>query len=88
MSLKATLAVGWFSLTLVALGGCTTTQEIKRPDGSVEYLIACGASLGWNICYDEANKVCPTGYKTLAEDAGFNRKELRISCPSARKPSS
>jgi hypothetical protein len=72
-------------IVLALLTGCTTTQEIRRPDGSVEYLIACGASLGWNICYDKANKICPSGYKTLSEDAGFNRKELRISCPAGKK---
>lgn len=74
-------------LLLCVLAGCTTTQEIRRPDGSTEYLIACGAGLGWNICYERANEVCPAGYKTLSEDAGFNRKELRISCPGASKPS-
>lgn len=73
-----------FFASLLALASCTTTQEIRRPDGSVEYLVACGASLGWNICYDKANKICPTGYNTLSEDAGFNRKELRISCPAAK----
>lgn len=72
-------------LLVVALTGCTTVQEIRRPDGTIEYLIACGASLGWNICYERANEVCPTGYKTLSEDAGFNRKELRIACPGAKK---
>ena len=72
----------WVSVFLV---GCTTTQEIRRPDGSTEFLIACGASLGWNICYEKANEICPGGYKTLSEDAGFNRKELRISCPGAQK---
>ena len=61
--------------------GCTTTQEIRRPDGKKEFLIACGASLGWNICYEKANNICPKGYETLSEDAGFNRKELRIVCP-------
>ena len=74
-------------LVFVGLAGCTTTQEIRRPDGSTEYLIACGAGLGWNICYDRANEVCPSGYKTLSEDAGFNRKELRISCPGAQRSS-
>ena len=69
-------------LIFCLLGACTTTQEIRRPDGSVEYLIACGAATGWNICYAEANNKCPLGYKTLSEDAGFNRKELRIACPS------
>ena len=68
-------------LLLLVCSGCTTTQKIVRPDGTDEFIIACGASLGWNICYDKANEVCPTGYKTLNEDAGFNRKELRISCP-------
>jgi hypothetical protein len=72
---------------LLSVVGCTTTQEIKRPDGSVEYLVACGASLGWNICYEKANQICPTGYNTLSEDAGFNRKELRISCPAAKSNS-
>ena len=69
-------------LVLALVAGCTTTQEIKRPNGDVEYLIACGASLGWNICYERANKVCPTGYATLSEQAGFNRKELRHRVPN------
>jgi len=76
-----------FALAILVLAGCTTTQEIKRPDGSTEYLVACGASLGWNICYKKANEICPTGYNTLSQDAGFNRKELRISCPAAKRPS-
>ena len=75
-------AVICFALLII---GCTTTQEIKRPDGQTEYLIACGASLGWNVCYKKANKICPTGYTTVAEHAGFNRKELRIACPAARQ---
>jgi hypothetical protein len=78
---KITIAVA----LILLLASCTTIQEIKRPDGTTEYLIACGASLGWNICYDKANQVCPWGYTTLSEDAGFNRKELRITCPSAKK---
>jgi len=68
-------------IAIALLSACTTTQEIKRPDGGKEYLIACGASLGWNICYEKANNICPSGYTTLSEKAGFNRKELRISCP-------
>jgi len=70
---------------LVTSTGCTTSRESRRPDGSTEYLIACGAGLGWNICYDKANERCPSGYKTLSEDAGFNRKELRIACPGAQQ---
>jgi|SRR6516162_6772788 hypothetical protein len=66
------------------LAGCTTVQEMKRPNGDVEYLIACGASTGWNVCYDKANQVSPGGYITLFEKAGFNRKELRILCPVAK----
>lgn len=71
-------------LVLALVAGCTTTQEIRRPNGDVEYLIACGASLGWNICYERANEVCPNGYTTISEQAGFNRKELRIACPTAK----
>ena len=66
------------------VSGCTTAQEIRRPNGEREFLIACGAALGWNICYDRANELCPSGYKTLSEQAGFNRKELRIACPEPK----
>ena len=72
-------------ILIFTLSCCTTSQKIVRPNDNVEYLIACGASLGWNICYDKANQLCPGGYSTLSEDAGFNRKELRIGCPSAAK---
>lgn len=71
----------FITFTCCLAASCTTTQEIRRPDGSTEYLIACGAASGWNICYDKANKVCPDGYTTLSEDAGFNRKEMHIACP-------
>lgn len=67
--------------TLIFISGCTTTQKINRPDGRVEYLIACGASTGWGVCYREANETCPDGYETVSEKGGFNRKELRVSCP-------
>jgi len=70
---------------LLTIAGCTTTQEIKRHDGSIEYLVACGAGSGWNICYEKANEVCPSGYNTLSQDGGFNRKELRISCPAGKR---
>ena len=68
----------------LVLSGCATAQEIKRPDGRVELLIACGASTGFNICYSEANKKCPQGYDTIEEKAGFNRKELRIACAAPK----
>ncbi len=67
---------------LLLATACTTTQVIRRPGGEVEYLIGGGAALGWNICYERANELCPAGYDTLSEDAGFNRKELRIACPN------
>lgn len=76
-----TLRISLVGLLVAALTACTTSQKILRPDGTTEYLVACGASTGWNVCYDKANQECPTGYKTISEDAGFNRKEMRISCP-------
>jgi hypothetical protein len=65
----------------LVVAGCTTSERILRPGGQVEYLVACGAGTGWNICYSKANELCPSGYTTLSEDAGFNRKEMRIACP-------
>lgn len=72
-------------VAVLALMGCTATQKVSRPDGSTEYLVACGAGTGWNICYSKANELCPAGYNTLSEDAGFNRKELRVVCPKDGK---
>lgn len=72
------------AVLLAGVGGCTTVQQIKRPSGVTEYLVACGASTGWNICYKKANELCPSGYNTLSEKAGFNRKEMRIACPAAK----
>lgn len=69
------------AILTLTLAGCTTAQKINRPDGGTEYIIACGATVGWNVCYKRANEECPSGYETLSKDAGFNRKELRISCP-------
>jgi hypothetical protein len=64
----------------LALFGCATSQEVRRPDGRTELLIACGASTGFDVCYRQANKDCPQGYETVSETPGFNRKELRIAC--------
>lgn len=70
------------SITILMLvAGCSTVQEINRPDGKKEYLIACGASTGWDVCYKRANELCPQGYETISEKPGFNRKEMRIACP-------
>lgn len=68
------------TVLLIMLCGCTTTQRISRPDGGSEFIVACGAALGWRECYGAAQRLCPQGYRTLDEDQGFNRKELRISC--------
>ena len=61
-------------ISALVVVGCTTSERILRPGGQVEYLVACGAATGWNICYSKANELCPVGYTTLGEDAGFNRK--------------
>jgi hypothetical protein len=36
---------------------------------------------GLEHLHSKANELCPSGYTTLSEDAGFNRKEMRNSCP-------
>lgn len=68
----------------LVIAGCTNVQEIRRPGGAVEYLIACGASSGWDVCYRRANQLCPGGYETVSEQGGFNRKEMRIACPAPK----
>lgn len=75
----------WLSCLAITatIVGCTTAQEIRRPNGAIEYSIVCGSAAPWTVCYKRANEECPTGYETLEERGGFNRKELRILCPQA-----
>jgi hypothetical protein len=72
----------FLALAATVLCGCTTAQPINRADGGHDYVIGCGAGLGWNICYDRANELCPAGYTTASKVAGFDRKELTVSCPA------
>lgn len=62
------------------LAACTTTTEINRGEGKKQFLIACGSSTPWSICYDKANEVCPSGYEDVSTSGGFNRKELTVEC--------
>ena len=45
----------------LALLGCATSRPIKGPSGNTAYVIKCG-SARIDLCYEEAAKVCPTGY--------------------------
>lgn len=75
MRLRLAMACG-----VLLSAACATSQEIKRPGGDREFLIACGSGSGWDVCYRKANEVCPSGYSTLREEGGFSRKELHIAC--------
>ena len=73
-------------LLALIVSGCATSQEMRRADGSREYLISCGY-FGWYICYDKAKEICPERYKVLSENEPFYRKELRIACPGGPRAS-
>lgn len=60
--------------------GCTTANRIYEKDGKEALLIECGASVSFSVCHGRARKECPNGYNTLSEDAGLNRKEIRVRC--------
>jgi hypothetical protein len=68
---------------LLLAAACGSTSQMKRPDGSTEFYLSCGAWFSsWNGCYDEANKICPTGWTKISEDSSWaNGKEMRFSCP-------
>jgi hypothetical protein len=51
--------------------------------GKEALLVECGAAVSFSICHDRAKQECPNGYKLLSEDAGFNRKEIRVRCNKA-----
>ncbi len=68
------------TITLLLLYGCTTANNIYEKDGKEAILIECGVAVSFSVCHDRAKSECPNGYKLLSEDAGFNRKEIRVRC--------
>ena len=48
-------------LIAVALAACVTTKPMQGPSGSNAFFIKCG-SAEIDKCYEEAAKVCPSGY--------------------------
>lgn len=62
------------------VSGCTTANKIYEKDGMEALLIECGAAVSFSVCHERAKQECPNGYNKLSEDAGFNRKEIRVRC--------
>ena len=67
-------------MTIMLISGCTTVNRIYEKDGKEALLVECGAAVSFSVCHDRAKQECPDGYITLSEDAGFNRKEIRVRC--------
>lgn len=67
-------------LALTGISGCTTVAHIKGSQGEPIVMIECGAATSFSICYSRAAKECPSGYRTIEEDPGFNRKTLKVAC--------
>ncbi len=80
MRLSAILALA------ATLAACAKAQEVTRPGGPREYLIACGATTGWDVCHGKAAELCPAGYGTLDERLGFTRRELHVACRAEGAP--
>ncbi len=62
------------------LAGCTTVHHIRGANGEGLVMVECGAATSFSICYDRAAKECPSGYRTVSEEPGFNRKALKVVC--------
>jgi hypothetical protein len=75
-----TMKTAFPTLAVLCLASCTTASQYRRADGGTNVLVACGAGLGWNICLDRAKEECPTGFNVESQRAGFNRKEMMVSC--------
>ena len=67
-------------LIVIVLTGCAQPTQVNHGDGKKQFLIECGAGTSWNVCYEEANNVCPSGYVDVSKSTGFNRKEMTVEC--------
>lgn len=54
-------------LCAAGIVGCTKTTEIRGPNGQVAHLIECGGN-PVSYCIEEANEICPDGYRLLSSD--------------------
>lgn len=74
------------TLLLLGLAACTTSAQYRRADGGTNFVIACGAAVGWNICMERANQECPIGFDVLSQVNDGNRKEMTIACDGHTGP--
>ncbi|ECM3181881.1 hypothetical protein QB94_16820 [Salmonella enterica subsp. enterica serovar Newport] len=65
---------------ILLVSGCAQSTLLNRGGNTKSYYIMCGAATGWGICYNKANELCPSGYRDVSKQSGFNRKELIIEC--------
>ena len=91
MRLLATIGIAMLVVT-----SCATAEveRVVREDGDEAYTLRCaGVRYIWNDCYDEAERLCPAGYRVLeqlgeAPSRGIfwgalipnSRQELVIEC--------
>ena len=73
-------------LLSLAAAGCASSQPVNEPGRTGEYQISCGY-LGWYICYERADQLCPRGYKVVAENEDhFGGRSTRIACKNTETP--
>ena len=66
-NMKLALTVGILALMLAS---CATpnVEQSARTDGDEGYTLNCtGIRYIWNDCYDQAERLCPEGYRVLEE---------------------
>ena len=71
-------------LLALAAAACASSQPVADAGRAGEYQISCGY-LGWYICYERADQLCPGGYKVLAEEEDGGRR-TRIACKNRETP--
>lgn len=62
------------SSVLLACGGGAESRPVTTPSGRPGYTVSCEDPAD---CYEEAGKLCPTGYDIL--DAGRRVEEQRVA---------
>lgn len=71
------------ALAAIIAAGCATSKRVMGPGGGAAYSVKCGAAV-LDACYEEAAKVCPSGYDIADKQTLRGPNVLLVECKAQK----